>query len=316
MNKPIFIIGCPRSGTTLALNIIARHEELAWVSNIVNRQPSQLNKTGFNRIYDLPFIGGPLYLARTQDGKSLSKLHRIKNVLPAPVEPWAFWNSNLQNFQWKISSPNPPRAQTRSDISSSEVLQIKSSVKSLCQHQNKERFLSKYTDFPRMTYLNEAFPDAVFIHIVRDGRAVASSYLEKIEDGEFGTWDEREAWISGWPESWRDEWLTRYGTPLSFVAYQWKYFISEIWKDSGSIDKSRYLEVHYKDIIGNPHITFDRIFEFCDLGKSKRVASYLDNIHLGNMDNKWKNRFSDDEKEILNDIVGEGKFQHLFNSDE
>jgi len=311
VNKPIFIIGCPRSGTTLTLNIVARHEELAWINDKLNVNPLRLDFTRLNGIYDLPLVGNSLYIAATQGARSVRLPSRVINLLPTPVEPWHFWNSYLQNFQWERGGSVLPRRRTKEDISASEILQIRQTVKSICEYQKKRRFLSKYTDFPRITYLNEAFSDALFIHIIRDGRAVAASYLKEIENGRFGTWDEREWWIKGWPTTWQDEWEKEYKTPLSFVAFQWKFFISEIWADKKTISKSRYMELYYKDIVTNPHSTFDRLFEFCDLKKSKRVASYLDALNLGNMDQKWKKRFNDEEKETLFKIVGDTKFKHL-----
>ena len=311
MNKPIFIIGCPRSGTTLTLNIVAQHEELAWINDKLNVNPLRLDLTRFNRIYDLPLVSNSIYLTATQSTKSVRLPSRVINLLPIPVEPWQFWNFHLQNFQWERGGSVLPRRRTKDDISPSEVLQIRQTVKSICEYQKKRRFLSKYTDFPRITYLNEAFEDALFIHIIRDGRAVAASYLKEIESGRFGTWGEREWWIKGWPTAWQDEWVKEYKTPLSFVAFQWKFFISEIWEDKKTISKSRYIEIYYKDIITNPHSTFDRLFEFCELKKSKRVASYLGALNLSNMDQKWKKRFNAEEKEILFKIVGDTKFKHL-----
>ena len=315
MKGPIFIIGCPRSGTSITLNIVARHEELAWVSDNLNGNPNQLKRAKINRIYDLPTIGDLLYLARTQGDHPIMLPYRIKNFLPAPVEPWVFWDSYLQNFQWRRGGIISPRRRTKDDITLSEVMHIRQAIEAICQYQNKRRFLSKYTDFPRITYLNEAFPDAIFIHIVRDGRAVAASCLEKIESGEFGTWNEREWWIKGWPESWRDEWVKKYKTPLSFVAFQWKFFVSEIWEDAKAIGKNRYMEIRYKDIVTNPHLTFNRLFEFCQLGKSRRVETYLDKINLSTMDYKWKDRFDNEEKEILARIVGDSNFTYLLDGD-
>ena len=62
MDKPIFLIGCPRSGTTILLRLIAAHEELAWVSRYVNKLPKRLSLTLLNRVYDLHgtlVYGGP-----------------------------------------------------------------------------------------------------------------------------------------------------------------------------------------------------------------------------------------------------------------
>ncbi|MHC4474808.1 MAG: sulfotransferase [Planctomycetota bacterium] len=52
MIRPIFIIGSPRSGTTLVLEVMATHEELAWVSNAVNIAPRHLYLSLVNDLYE------------------------------------------------------------------------------------------------------------------------------------------------------------------------------------------------------------------------------------------------------------------------
>lgn len=64
IDQPIFIIGCPRSGTTVALEIMALHPQLAWVSNYINRFPNRLQLSSLNRIYELPKWGKQLYLQK------------------------------------------------------------------------------------------------------------------------------------------------------------------------------------------------------------------------------------------------------------
>jgi hypothetical protein len=43
--------------------------------------------------------------------------------------------------------------------------------------RKRNRLVVKITGWPRIGFLKEIFPDAKFIHILRDGRAVANSYI-------------------------------------------------------------------------------------------------------------------------------------------
>ena len=308
MKKPIFIIGSPRSGTSMVLEILAFHEEVAWVSNMVTFLPKHLYLSVFNRIYDIPGLSEKFWFMVSRTSGTLPK--KIKRYMPRPSEPWGFWDTYLPNFQWKRGGTVPPRRRTREDISQKEIRDVKSAVDSVCFYHGKKRFLSKYTDFPRIEYLRQAFPDALFLHIVRDGRAVAASYYEKISRGVFANWEEREWWIKGWPENWRNEWLENYNTQLSFVVFQWKFFLSEIWKDAEQLPDSQYKEVNYKDIISSPLESFDTILDFCRLKESKRIKSLIDNLRFENMNKKWK-KFSEEEKKMLNDIINEPEFQRV-----
>lgn len=311
MKQPIFIIGCPRSGTTLILNIMACHEQFAWISNLIERWPFRPQMSFWHRIYDLPYMGRYLYLGRTQNRLPKILFGRFKNYLPMPVESKSFWKRHLSKFQWEREGKTPPRRRTPNEISMSEISNIRRVIDDICRFQSKDFFVAKYTDFPRIQYLAKAFQKAKFIHVIRDGRAVANSYLQKIKNGDFKTWHEREWWIKGWPATWCNKWLQRYKTPLSFVVFQWKFFVSEIWKDSKTISKEQYLEVNYKDIIDSPQRTFQFIFEFCGLKTSQKVKWYLDRIALQNMNRKWEEKLTDKEKEVLDEIICEPEFKSL-----
>jgi len=311
--SPIFLIGCPRSGTTMTMRIMSCHEDLAWVSNFLDMAPNRLELSRRSRVYDLPVLGKHLHYARVRGDKS-EFTRRVILQLPEPVEPWKFFNAYFANFQWPRGGNTPPRRRTPSDMTSAESENFKNAVQTLCRYQGKKRFLSKYTDFPRIQFLRNVFADARFIHITRDGRAVASSYLDKIQSGDFGTWDEREWWISGWPSSWSDEFLNEYNTPAAFVAYQWKFFLDQIWQDAVVLPEEHYLEVNYRDIVSSPRQTFSKIFDFCGLDRSPRVEWYLGKTALRNMNTKWQVKLSDEEKVMLEQLIDESRFRRLFDS--
>lgn len=300
--EPVFIIGCPRSGTTIALDLVASHGAFAWVSNKVNRNPEKLGLTVLNQVYNLPLVGKHLYTNRRR---------RLLRRLPAPVEPWQFWDTYLARFRWTRGGPIPPRRRTADDITPEESNRIRSVIHRICSYQRRGRFLSKHTDFPRITYLSQAFPDARFIHVVRDGRATAYSLCDRVMNKWSRYWDERAWWVSGWPATWCDEWIQRYGCALSFSAYQWKFFVTEIWKDAGSLSENRYLEVHYRDLVSSPDTVLESIFRFCGLEMSPSAAWYHRRVSLVNMNYKWRERLDDEQKAMLGDIIHEGEFRKL-----
>jgi hypothetical protein len=293
----------------MTLRILAIHEQLAWISSRMNARPQELRRARLNRLYDLPLAGRRTYLMATEREKRLPV--GVKRRLPHPVEPWAFWNHYLANFQWARDGDTPPRRRTADDISEAEVAGSRRAITSLLEAAGKPRLLSKYTDFPRMAYLSRIFPEARFIHIVRDGRAVAASYMSKIESGKFGTWNEREWWISGWPEDWRVRWQERFGDLASFVAYQWKFFVREIRRDAEEIGPDQYAEFNYADIVEAPTGTIGEMLAFCDLDASEAIDWYLEHIRLENMNQKWQSKFSDSQKMELDKIICEPEYRSL-----
>jgi hypothetical protein len=302
MKAPIFIIGCPRSGTTMLLDILSSHEDFAWISSHFNFFPKILFLNIFNSIYDVPLFGKNLFLVKKN----------LKYILPEPVEPWRFWNTYLTNFKWERGGKIIPSKRTEKDITQDEILELQKCILLICKFKNKNRFLSKYTDFPRIRYLLQVFPDAKFIHLIRDPRATVFSYFNKIRNGEFNTWNEREWWIRGWPKKWRDSWREKYNSCLSFVAFQYKFFIKNIWEDAKNIQNSQYLEIRYEDFIKHPQKNINFLLKFCNLGKSLKLEWYLKHIQLFNMNFKWKKNLSIEERNILLKIISENEFLKLF----
>jgi hypothetical protein len=302
MHKPVFIIGSPRSGTTILLDLLSAHEDFAWVSHYSHFAPKVHNLAYLNRVYDIPFLGRRIFL----------KKNAIRNVLPHPTEPWGFWNAYLPKFQWERGGKTPPRRRTKEDISTQEIRNTRKAVQSICRFQHKSRFLSKYTDFPRIEYLTQVFPDAQFVHILRDGRAVINSYYNEVKKGNFKTWEEREWWLRGWPEAWCKLWKEEYDSVLSFLAFQWKFFLMEIWKDARCLPANQYLEIRYEELIENKKDSVQNIVRFCELAFSSRIKWYLERTPLYNMNYKWREHLNKEQQGELEEIIIEDEFTRTF----
>lgn len=85
-----------------------------------------------------------------------------------------------------------------------------------CAYQNKPRFLSKnVNDGLRMQLMDKIFPDAFFVHIVRDGRANAASYLEVAFFQELKFWWNDNRSFDAWTEKGRN--------PVELAALHWRH---------------------------------------------------------------------------------------------
>ena len=61
IKKPVFIIGCPRSGTTLLLDLLAAHEAFAWASHYTNHLSRFSILDLLNLVYEVPVLGRKLF---------------------------------------------------------------------------------------------------------------------------------------------------------------------------------------------------------------------------------------------------------------
>ena len=154
-----------------------------------------------------------------------------------------------------------------------------------------------------MSYLSTVFQNAKFVHLIRDGRAVVYSLMQKMESGQFHTWEERCWWISGWPRSWQVRWESEHHSQLGLAAFLWKFFTSEIRKEAEEFPELSYMEIQYEKLIESPIETISKILSFANLPPSKFLTDYLNQIKpQRNMNLKWQKAFSNEQKDEINSI--------------
>jgi sulfotransferase family protein len=110
--------------------------------------------------------------------------------------------------------------------------------------QPNDRYLVEKTPahLERMDLIAEVFPDARFVHVIRDGRDVALSMR---------------AAASSWM------WSAKVGHPFFYrLARRWNATIEAISK-AGARRPERYLEVRYEDLHADPLPTLRTLFGFC-----------------------------------------------------
>ncbi len=122
----------------------------------------------------------------------------------------------------------------------------------------------------RVPLLHDVFPDARYIEIVRDGRAVALSISKVNWWGRGRVW-----WLGKSP----DEWAAEGGDPLVLCARHWVREVETLNRSASAIDPERYLRVRYEDVVAAPHETLKKMALFVGLdpddpgpGRASRCA--------------------------------------------
>ena len=145
IEKPIFITGLGRSGTTLIHTMLSTHSQVNWLSLLCGKFPGRpyLNRWLMSGI-DVPILN--IYLRRRF----------------VPLENYAFWDFYFAGFS------GPSRDLVASDVSERTRRTLRKAVSQLLTLKRR-RLLIKITGLPRISFLHAIFPDARFVHIVRDG---------------------------------------------------------------------------------------------------------------------------------------------------
>jgi hypothetical protein len=227
VDRPIFIIGSPRSGTSVFSRYFGQHPQLAnWSEG--------------------HFLFDPAYLRQTNE-------HR-----------------------W-----------TEKDISRYGARRIRSNVYwftryiSLRQRLRDARFTNKLPrNTLRVPWLLEIFPDALFIHIIRDGRAVVRSMIRVMERQRKQNRTLADfARPPGWQEYYRKD-------PYEAHARQWDGIERTVQADLAQIDPARIYRTKYEEfILRTRRIMADASGQFGLRTDDASTACWPE--HLENRNAKW-----------------------------
>ncbi len=161
MDRPIFIVGSARSGTTLLQRMMRSHSRIS-------------SPTGESHF----FI--PLYKNRESYG-DLSNVDNVKHILEEMRRiNREFVEEDLKGIDFNTDT----LAQQLVTENKSSIVEIISSImEKNALGEGKERWLEKTPYYVlNIKTILEMFPDAQFINIIRDGRDCALSMLQRKND--------------------------------------------------------------------------------------------------------------------------------------
>ena len=218
--QPVFVLGSPRSGTTLLAGVLNRFagvhiaRETQFVPDLYTPDADKLEGWSDRRLQRLlDEVNAYLRLNRWASRAELAGLRRS-------LESQRFRNyAGLVAYVWQLDQTGDGNP---SDIDSRPVRFI---------GDNSPRYVMA------IPLLQHLFPDAGYIHIVRDGRDVVSSVLGK----RFG------------------------GNSLLVAARAWQEHVGCWQLAKQTIDAHRRMEVRYEDLVHRQSATIDRLAEFLQI---------------------------------------------------
>lgn len=290
--RPIFMIGMGRSGSTLLFECLATHPEVGWLAHHSNRSPDRLWLHALTRLCDHGFF---LRKAIERSDERRSLLEKLRLGPAEAYETWASICGDKIRYDWLLDA----------QATAAEREAAAKLVAGVLRWSGKTRFAAKLTGPPRMTYLASLFPDAVFLHVVRDGRAVARSLLNV--DFWRDTWRmERPAWENGFPEEYAR--LARESTnlPLALAALQWRRCIEVAAEESKALGPGRVHEVRYERFLADPGGTVDDMLQNVGLSPSPRIHAFLRRRYeVRDMNAPATARAPETDRALLERLLGE-----------
>jgi len=104
----------------------------------------------------------------------------------------------------------------------------------------------------RVSFFNKVFPDAIFIHLIRDPRENISSIIEAWRSGRFITYPNLPGWNGHWSLLLPDNWQVMRLKPVQYTAaYQWQQANQAILQGLENVPQERQLTLTYDEIKNN-----------------------------------------------------------------
>ena len=195
------------------------------------------------------------------------RLSFFNKFLPRPDESYEFWNTYLGNEFSKSFSP-------RSDYDSNQIERLRSALYRTAFYQDRRILSAKMTGPARIEFLSAMFPDALFVHVIRDGMSVVHSLLN------VGFWKDggglvRPWWKGGLGEEDLSIWARSENNSAVLAALQWKRIVQNARKEAGNLKVGRYHEFRYEELVRDPSALITKILDVAELKPSIAVESYL-----------------------------------------
>lgn len=251
-----FVLGTGRCGSTLVHEVLCQHPGVGFLSNLEDMSASFAAVARFN---------GPLYRrlppSITQKGRARFAPSEGYRVLEREVSPLlAMADRDL------LASDAVPWVSER----------LRNFFRQRSGAQYAPLFLHKFTGWPRARFLHQVFPDARFVHVVRDGRAVANSWLQMpwwlgFRGPEHWHWGPL-------PKTYADEWEASGRSFVVLAGIAWKLLLDALDEARAELPAGALLEIKYEDVIADPPRAFEDVRAFlgipADSAWEQRVARY------------------------------------------
>ncbi len=246
-------------------DILCMHPDLAYINNTMD-----MYKRSFCAAED---IRKKLNLNFNME-RFLKDSVEVK--IDSPNEGYTFWQKWFKEDPCSLDYTE----RTISDFSAKDLEQIKQSIRKIIwcyKGQNKRFFCKNPALLPYLPLLQDIFPDAKFIHIVRDARNCSNSMVKfyglmqkqfnKIKyklpdiacDGDFIPYPR----LPKLKEN-----IQKYGAAdIRTTANIWNDGINFVNQNKNRI--ANFYEIRYEDILTNPQAEIFKIIEFCELAAIK-----------------------------------------------
>ena len=250
----LFILGTGRCGSTMVQEVVARHHDVGFISNLDDRT---------TMVDSLGRWNNSLYRITPSRYTQRDRSRVIKGGDPrerhfGPSEAYDLLERQI----------SPMLGTTFRDLTADDAFpwvagRMRDFFQRRIEAQKKPVFLHKFTGWPRARFLHAIFPNARFLHVVRDGRAVANSLAQR-------QWWKGYRGLAEWgrgplPNEYEREWVESGHDFVVLAALEWKMLMDVFDESRASLPPDRWMQLRYEDFVHDPRARLTEIFDFTGL---------------------------------------------------
>jgi hypothetical protein len=270
----LFLIGAPRSGTTLLYKALCLHPDAAWISNWVAHFPRYVFLARLNRLARrLPDRRRTAWFGTDSNAYVFgAKRSLAARLFPMPVEGGPLFA--------RFGFLNQSSPGTGSAADGIRVEGVRDAFDAIRRHSGASVTISKrIVNNRQIGELAQAFPGARFVELVRDGRAVAYS-LSLVD-----WWEDSVVWWCGaTPRQWRE----RGGDPWELAARHWPEELEVIRQGLATVAPENVMQVRYESLVATPRAVLDDIARFAGLGYSEAWKAEVARLPFRDRNDEWQ----------------------------
>lgn len=278
----LFILGAPRSGTSLLYRTLSLHPDAAWINNYWRRAPAVPVLGLLNRVASrTPSLRHRVWFGEAGDNAYRYDTRRtlLERLYPQPVEGEPVFERRDVLLDRPGRAPDARQLRLADDLSRfRRAAGGKVLVSKRIGHNR------------RIGLLQGIFPTARFVVMTRDGRAAARSML-KVD-----WWTDSDIWWAGCTPR---EWVADGGDEVELAARHWVHEVEAIESGLAGIAADHVHYLTYESLVAAPAESLGAVADFAGLGDPPEWRAALSRVSFPDHNRMGREPSSDREIEVF-----------------
>lgn len=298
-DAPVFLLGAPRSGTSLLYKAVCMHPQAAWISNWVRTYPAATALAAANRIpRRFPEMQRGVWFGVDSNAYVYGRRRSVwERAFPMPVEGEPIFE------RAEASVDNAADGAGESGIArAGQVRFLRTKLRSIRRFAGASTFVNKRIgNNRRIAMLITAFPHARFVDLIRDGRAVAYS-LSRVD-----WWLDTVPW---WHGDTPRQWEAEGGNGWELCAREWVEEVDAIERGLGLVPSDQILHLSYERVIRSPIESLRSVAAFAGLPRTRDWLDRVARLDFPDRNEVWRERLDAAAVETIEEIQRDMLIRH------